>query len=172
MVRAGADSGPSLAALVTRINRHLCDWLPSHSFVTMVAVAVDPVTGAMECVNAGHPPALLVDSDGDSRTLQAAANPALGVAAFQVEVQRTLLEPGAVLLMYTDGITELRDPHRDMLGQERLGAGFSRLCMRIRGAGSAQLAEALRRMLEDFRGDRLPEDDRAYLIAQRGAKIG
>lgn len=167
MVRASVDGVPSVAGLMQRMNRHLCEWLPAHSFVTMVAAAIDPATGAVECVNAGHPPALIVDRDGDLRALQAGANPVLGVAPFRVESQRTLLEPGDVLLMYTDGLTELRNPAKDMLGQERLGAGFARIGAAHRGQRSAQMAEALRRMLEDFRADQLPEDDRAYVLAQR-----
>ncbi len=54
-----------------------------------------------------------------------------------------------------------------MLGQERLGEEFARICAARPGEGSADIAEALRRMLDDFGGDRLPEDDRAFLLAQR-----
>jgi len=167
MVRACSDSAPSLAALVERVNRHLCEWLPEHSFVTMVAAAIDPATGAMECANTGHPPALIVDRDGDLRALQSAANPALGVAPFGVEAQRTLLELGDVLVMYTDGLTELRGPSREMLGQDRLGEGFARVCAAHRGERAVGVAEALRLLLEDFRGDQRPEDDRAFVVAQR-----
>ena len=42
MVRAAADANPPLSGLVERVNRHLCAWLPESSFVTMVAVTVDP----------------------------------------------------------------------------------------------------------------------------------
>jgi phosphoserine phosphatase RsbU/P len=167
MVRASVDVQPSLSALVERVNRHLCDWLPPHSFVTMVAVAIDPATGAIECVNAGHPPVLVVDRDGDLRALQSEVNPALGMIQTTMESERTVLEFGDVLAMYTDGLTELRDPSKEMLGQERLGEGFSRICAARPGDGSADIAEALRRMLDEFGGDQLPEDDRAFLLAQR-----
>ena len=167
MVRASVDVQPSLSALVERVNRHLCDWLPPHSFVTMVAVAVDPATGEIECVNAGHPPVLVVDRDGDLRTLQSAINPALGMTITSMESERTMLEFGDVLAMYTDGLTELRNTAKEMLGQERLGEGLSRICAARPGEGSADIAEALRRMLDEFGGDQLPEDDRAFLLAQR-----
>jgi len=167
MVRASVDSTLSLAALMERINRHLCEWLPAHSFVTMVAAAIDPVTGEIECVNAGHPPVLIADRDGDLRTLQSAENPALGVAPFRIESQPALLEFGDVLLMYTDGLTELRDDAKEMLGQDRLGEHFARICAANPGDRATEIAEALRRMLEEFRGDQLPEDDRAWVMAQR-----
>jgi len=167
MVRASVDVQPSLSALIERVNRHLCDWLPPHSFVTMVAVAVDPATGELECVNAGHPPVLVVDRDGDLRALQSSVNPALGMIQTPMESERTMLEFGDVLAMYTDGITELRNIRKEMLGQERLGEGFSHICAARAGEGSADIGDALRRMLDEFGGDQLPEDDRAFLLAQR-----
>jgi sigma-B regulation protein RsbU (phosphoserine phosphatase) len=167
MVRASVDVQPTLSALIERVNRHLCDWLPPHSFVTMVAVAVDPKTGEIECINAGHPPVLVVDRDGDLRALQSAVNPALGMISTNMESERTMLGFGDVLAMYTDGLTELRNGAKEMLGQERLGEGFSRICAARPGEGSADIADALRRLLDEFGGDQLPEDDRAFLLAQR-----
>ena len=167
MVRASADSAPSLAALMERVNRHLCEWLPAHSFVTMVAVVLDPATGELECVNAGHPPVMIVDRHGGLRLLQSAENPALGVAAFRMEAQRARIHFGDVLFMYTDGITELRNPDKEMLGQDRLGERFAHLCVVSPGERSAILAERLRHLLDGYRGDQLPEDDSAYVIAQR-----
>lgn len=167
MVHASSDNAPSLAALMERVNRHLCEWLPAHSFVTMVAVMIDPASGEIECVNAGHPPVVIVDRDGDLRFLQSAENPALGVAPFHMEAQRALLEFGDVLLMYTDGLTELTDVNKEMLGQERLAERFARISAANPGERSAFMAERLGKMLEEFRGDQLPEDDRAFVIAQR-----
>jgi serine phosphatase RsbU (regulator of sigma subunit) len=167
MVRATIDGEPSLPALMERVNRHLCEWLPAHSFVTMVAAAIDPATGEIECVNAGHPPVLIVDRDGDLRALQSAENPALGVARARMVPQRALLELGDVLVMYTDGLTELRNGDKEMLGQERLGEGFARICAASPDHGSADIGEALARMLVAWSGVQLPEDDRAFLLAQR-----
>jgi len=168
MVRAAADSSPRLAELMSRVNRHLCDWLPSHSFVTMVAAAVDPATGALECVNAGHPPVLIVDRRGEIRPLQEAENPALGIATATFATQAEKLAPGDVLAMYTDGLTELRNEQKDMLGQEGLGQELVRICAARRGQGAEAIRVALMEKLEDFRAGELPEDDRTFLIARRG----
>ena len=167
VVHASLDVDRSLPALMERVNRHLCDWLPSHSFVTMVVVAIDPQTGEIECVNAGHPPVIVVDRDGDLRFLDAGLNPALGVDAARMESSRALLEFGDVLAMYTDGLTELRDAGKEMLGQERLAHGFARICAALPGERSIEIAAALNKMLADYQKGELPEDDRAFLLAQR-----
>ena len=46
--------------MMASLNRYLCQTLSSESFVTMVAVAIDPRSGELECVNAGHPPPVAV----------------------------------------------------------------------------------------------------------------
>jgi pSer/pThr/pTyr-binding forkhead associated (FHA) protein len=167
MVRACADSPIPVTELMDRVNKHLCDWLPEHSFVTAVVVAIDPVTGEAECVNCGHPPAIIVAKDGASRHLQSAVNPALGVAPTRMESQRTRLEPGDVLAMYTDGLTELRNAAREMLGTQQLTSGFARICLANADKKVAELGDQLNLMLEEFRGDHLPEDDRAFILARR-----
>ena len=167
MVHATADGGSSLPEMMERVNKHLCEWLPPHSFVTMVAIAVDPVTGESECVNAGHPPPIAVSGSGALRFLQSAINPALGVAITTMESQRGMLATSDVLLLYTDGLTELRNMSKDMLGQERLGDGFLRICMNDGAKGVSAISTGLRQLLEAFRGDQLPEDDCAFLLVRR-----
>jgi serine phosphatase RsbU (regulator of sigma subunit) len=84
-----------------------------------------------------------------------------------MESQRGTLAPGDVLLLYTDGLTELRNMTKEMLGQERLGEGFLTICMSEGSKGVSAISSGLRQLLEAFRGDQLPEDDRAFLLVRR-----
>ncbi|HVY44542.1 MAG TPA: SpoIIE family protein phosphatase, partial [Minicystis sp.] len=165
MVRATADTGRPLTELVGRVNKHLCEWLPAHSFVTMVCVALDPSTGEAECVNAGHPPAILARKGASPLHLQSAMNPVLGVAPCTFESQVTKLEKDDVIFLYTDGLTELRNASKEMLGLDALTTAFDRLLGR-EGRRAADAARALDAMLDTFRGDQLPEDDRAFVLAR------
>ncbi|MFT3764890.1 MAG: PP2C family protein-serine/threonine phosphatase [Minicystis sp.] len=167
IVRAAADNSPRLADLMERVNKHLCDWLPAHSFVTMVAAIIEPTTGRLECVNAGHPPVFIVDRRGELRLLQEAENPALGIAPCAMATQSARLELGDVLAMYTDGLTELRDEAKEMLGQDRLGQELARICGTFRAQGMEAVREGLMTALDAFRGDEPPEDDRTFLLARR-----
>ena len=68
---------------------------------------IDPATGAIEMVNAGHPPPLLY-GDGPARTLDGTSRPLLGLGAGSSLTVTTHLPPGATLLAYTDGLHERR----------------------------------------------------------------
>lgn len=165
IVRATAD-GRALSAIMERVNEHFCEWLPEHSFVTMVAVAIDPATGELECVNAGHPPALIAGEGGRLRALRSELNPALGMAPAKMFAERSRLARDEVLALYTDGITEARDPSREMFGQVRLAELFAAL--RAPSLDLGAIAAGLGRAIDEFRGAGLPEDDRAFLLARRG----
>lgn len=167
MVRASCDNGPTLAELMERVNRHLCEWLPAYSFVTMVAAMVDPRTGLLECVNAGHPPVLVVDRRGGVRALQEAENPALGIAPTPFATELGRLDPGDVLAMYTDGLTELCNAQREMLGQEKLGEELSRICTATRAPTAETIREGVLAALERHRGAEPSEDDTTFLVARR-----
>ncbi len=120
MIRTMVDFALSLTEIVERLNRHLCGYLPDDSFVTMVLVAIDPVTGQVEYVNAGHLPCFLVDRAGGSRVLEAAENPPLGIGLCSFHANRGEMEAGDGLLLYTDGLTELRNAKDEMLGEDAL----------------------------------------------------
>lgn len=169
MIRTLADTGRPLGELTERLNRHLCTYLPSHSFVTMVALAIDPKSGEIECINAGHLPPLLIGRDGGLRLLQSAENSPVGVSpAFRPTSQRALMREGELLVLYTDGLTELRNPTREMLGQEAFSRGLARLYQKGHARKLPALSGDLTAMLADFCDDQVPEDDRAFLLARRG----
>ena len=80
---------------------------------------------------------------------------------------RTFDEQGEVLAMYTDGLTELRNVAREMLGEQKLGIGFARICAASPEAPMTGIGQSLVKMLEEYAGDQLPEDDRAFILASR-----
>lgn len=167
MIRAMADYDLSVAEILERLNRHLCDYLPEDSFVTMISCAIDPRTGATEYVNAGHLPAFIFDELGNARKLGSAENPALGLTQCSFTTQTDRVSPGEVIFLYTDGLTELRNSAREMLGEDRLRDRFSAVYKKNRSNPIHGSAEALAAALDEFRGDELIEDDRAFLLARR-----
>ena len=74
---------------------------------TMLYGAVDPERGRMHLASAGHPPPLVIGPQGDAWFAEGPAGPPLGVTRFPVYEESTIsLEPGATVVLYTDGLIE------------------------------------------------------------------
>ena len=121
-------------------------------FVTAVLAALRPETGEMELVRAGHNPPLLVRAGGEISFLKPAGL-AFGMAAGgtfdpRFGVETVVLEPGDLVLLYSDGITEAMDRREAQFSEERLIAAMrepanaAELCARIVGAVNAFAAGA------------------------------
>lgn len=91
--------------LVAMINAELHELSVHGMFVTMVAGLYDPVNATVELVNAGHPPALLFDGDGDASTLCAQVPP-LGIMPECEYRSETRPLTGGCLYLFSDGLIE------------------------------------------------------------------
>ncbi|MEU1264627.1 SpoIIE family protein phosphatase [Streptomyces cellulosae] len=130
-------------------------------YCTAVAGVFERVgdTLTVRLASGGHPPALVLRTDGTAEFLSTRGGMLVGVlpTAQFVEV-RTVLRPGDTLLLYTDGLTEARiGPGRDLYGYDALRSFAAARAP----AGSRALVDALTALLRDF-GDGL-DDDTALL---------
>jgi GAF domain-containing protein/anti-sigma regulatory factor (Ser/Thr protein kinase) len=84
--------------------------MEGREMATLVFAVHDPDAGVLTYASAGHPPALVLGADGRVRLLEGAQGPPLGALPDAVFAEaQAELEPGATLLLYTDGIVERRD---------------------------------------------------------------
>jgi anti-anti-sigma factor len=116
-LRAYALECDSPAEAVTRLNR-LVQALDPTLMATLVYATVDPVTRTACYSVAGHPPPLLWSPGGAAAFLEQVRSVPLGVPGKPAGEAMARLEPGAMLLLYTDGLVERRDAPID----ERLEA--------------------------------------------------
>lgn len=112
---------PSAGQVVTMLNQDLCERIDDGRFLTLFLCILDP-DGGLEHLNAGHtPPLLWRKRTGEIEELTM-NGPALGMIEDETyESGAPLsLEPGDVLLVYTDGLTEARDPRKPdvLFGEE------------------------------------------------------
>jgi serine phosphatase RsbU (regulator of sigma subunit)/anti-sigma regulatory factor (Ser/Thr protein kinase) len=107
-VRAYAFEGRSPAEVMDHVNGLLLD-AGSENMATMVYGVLDAETGEFRFVSAGHPPPLLVTATGHARFLESRNGPPVGsLPTARYSEGSTLIEPGATLLLYTDGLVEDR----------------------------------------------------------------
>jgi sigma-B regulation protein RsbU (phosphoserine phosphatase) len=138
--------------------------LSEHSaFVTAFCGALDRVTGEFVYSCAGHnPPRLLNAHDRTIASLSGAATVPLGLldTPHSHTEETTVVSPGDLLLLYTDGITEARSPAREFFGVERLDHVLRHLPDPITpDAAVAGISKAVAM----FEGDGLPADDQTLV---------
>jgi len=124
--RAMAADGPPLGELATRMNQH--HWAEGEEarrrYVTAIFLRLHPEEGEVEVVNAGHNPGFLVQPDTPPRLFEAAGTPLGLLPGMGYLSEKCLLKPGARLLFYTDGLTEVFRGDEEF-GPERLLDEFS-----------------------------------------------
>ncbi len=167
IVHATVRAGIGLSELARSLNEFLLESMDRQSFVTMLCVMLDPRDGSAQLVNTGHPPVLIVDATGRGRQLPLAQNPPLGVLPMSVEVDALQLQPGELLILYTDGLNELRDRNGNMIGIDRIREEIAALyaCDPIRPL--EELEKRFSDRLDEIRGVAAAEDDRTFLLARR-----
>ncbi|MCX5660662.1 MAG: SpoIIE family protein phosphatase [Planctomycetota bacterium] len=167
MLHTNVATGAKLVDVISRLNEYLCATLPHESFVTMIGMSLDLKTGALECINGGHPPAMIVDPKGNLRLLQAGENLPMGYMPSELVVQADKLEAGHVLALYTDGLTEMNNEAGDMMGEGALGEYVRSACAEVPNAPIADMSVRLKTSLDQYLGNALPNDDRTYLLLRR-----
>jgi serine phosphatase RsbU (regulator of sigma subunit) len=119
-VHAQASSHSSLSETISAVNKYLAENIPSNRFITLFYAELDPASGAVSFINAGHNPPLIVHAAGTTENLSAGGLP-LGIrhdAAYSEG--RTQLHPSDVLVIYSDGVSEAVSPQGEEFGTERL----------------------------------------------------
>jgi sigma-B regulation protein RsbU (phosphoserine phosphatase) len=161
IVRASVGRAPSPADGIAHANRLICADSTRGMFVTLFYALLNPPTGEITYVNAGHNPPLLCRADQDQLTQLARTGMALGVVEDTPFEQHTLrLNPGDFMLLYTDGVTDATDAHEQDFGMERL----QRVILDHRHAPAAEAMAALEQAIRDFAGPTAPFDDMAVVV--------
>ena len=107
--------------ICARVSRRLFAKTPPERYVTAFILALDPGTGRVSYTNAGHNAALLVRAGGASvQRLEATGLPIGLLPNAEYERAEVVLEPGDVIVLYTDGLTEAANPAGDEFGIDRL----------------------------------------------------
>jgi len=138
----------------------------NHSLMSMFATlffgVLDPKTGTLAYINAGHEPLVIVGPGGVKEELRP-TGPAVGMmleAKFIIkEVQ---LEPGDILIGFTDGVTEALSPSGEFFTRKRLQS-----ILQQPASSAPELIERIKSSLSDYT-DNAPQNDDITLLAVQG----
>ncbi len=170
-MRALLGRVPTLVELAARTNELLHATTPSNKFVTAILIELEPKSGAVKYVSAGHGDCLLLRSDGTVEKFDATGLPLgmmppemLGMLGKDYEEKSFQLNAGDLLALYSDGVTEAYDEAENEFGDERLLE-----CLRpIAETDSENIVSKVFTAIDAFAGIAPQHDDITLMVVKRG----
>ena len=163
IVRASVAHIHQPAEGISQANRLICADATNGMFVTLFYAQLDPVTGELVYVNAGHNPPLLLRAGSGELIELLRTGMVLGIHESGLYDQRSVtLNAGDLILFYTDGVTDALDTQGNEFGLDHL----RRMLLDHRGASATELAATLDRTLAEF-GGAVRYDDITVVVAKR-----
>jgi sigma-B regulation protein RsbU (phosphoserine phosphatase) len=148
--------------VIADINRALAATTDAGRFATLVYLDIDPANAQITVVNAGHLPVIVCGAD--QTRLLTSSGPALGVLPHATFDSTTLLlAPDAMLVAYSDGLTEAVGENDEEFGERRLIQTVNQ----HRDLAAAHLCAMLAESVRTFRAGRPAADDLTVLVLKR-----
>ncbi len=163
-LRTLSTSGVALAELVDGVNRYACsNSLGGVRFTTAFLAELDPATGDVVYINAGHNVPILRKKSGAVERLEAGGIPIGIFAESTYQAGTTRLEGGDWLVIFTDGIVEAVNAKDEEYGEPEL----IRLVDRSSASAPAEMLRSLLAELDVFVGNTPQHDDMTCLLLKR-----
>jgi sigma-B regulation protein RsbU (phosphoserine phosphatase) len=157
-----ASGSRDLSEVAGRINSYLSGATADNRFATFAMLSIDP-EGDVRAVNAGHLPVLIRRQDGTIEEITSSGLP-LGIletASYSESVSR--LEPGDLVALFTDGLTEAENPDEEEFGMERV----AEVTAALREPTADGLCDAILEAVEAHTGGGALHDDATLLVVER-----
>ncbi len=162
-LRALLAGGLRGCELMAALNRHVCKNNSAGRFVTLFYGELDPSTGNLTYVNAGHNPPFLRRANGDVDQLLPTAM-LLGFAKdATIEAGQARVEPSDRLLLFTDGLSEAMNRKDEEYGEARVKESLAR----AQGLTPLATVDRLIADVQGFCGEAPPHDDMTLLLVAR-----
>lgn len=160
LLRAAAKPGVTPGVVLREVNDQLHPQIPTHMFVTCLVLIFDPRTGAATFANAGHNLPYL--RHGSQVTQLDARGMPLGLMpGSEYEESSAAIEPGDIVVLYSDGITEQHDTAGEMFDFDRMAAVVAD------AATGAEVVDLCMQQLTTFSAGCEQEDDITLVAVSR-----
>jgi sigma-B regulation protein RsbU (phosphoserine phosphatase) len=161
---AEADDIHLTAGEVMRlVNHHITRLQKSTQFVTVLYGILDLKNNEFSYARAGHEPPLILKVEGSVERLSHEAGMAIGLwETIKLDERTVKLSAGQTLLLYTDGMTDCRDPKGELFGLERIKNTLSGLA----GRSAQEICDQLLATLQDHQSGEKQDDDVTLVAVQ------
>ena len=162
-IHAQVAAKSSLDETIVSVNEYLAENTPANRFVTLFAAELDPLTGNLRYINAGHNPPLIARRDGSVEQLGSGGLPLGIMGGAQYEAGEVQLNNGEVLVVYSDGVSEAVNLKDEEFGLDRL----SDVVARNIAASASGLRDKVESALSTFTETAPANDDITLVIVKR-----
>jgi phosphoserine phosphatase RsbU/P len=159
-LRAAIHIGYAPHIAMGKVNYLLWESIERNQFVTAIYAVLDASNRTLAYSNAGHNPPLLIGADGQARFIDQGGIPLGMFRDTRYYEFYLMLEPGQILVLYTDGVTEAANAKEEQYGR-------ARLAQRIRDGihlGSRELIDFVYKDVQQFTDGRGADDDITLFI--------
>ena len=167
LIMAEADTALPPGSVLGLVNRHITYLEKSAQSVTALYGIVDSVTHEFSYARAGHEPPLILFPNGKIERVPHGPGMALGLwEAITLDEHTVKLEPNSTLVLFTDGLTDCRDPNGVPFGIERIKATLSSLV----GLSAQHVCDKLFDALMEYQNGAKQDDDVTLVAIHATAK--
>jgi sigma-B regulation protein RsbU (phosphoserine phosphatase) len=159
-LRAASHIGYATHISMSKVNYLLWESIERIQFVTAFYAILDADTHTLAYSNAGHNPPLLINAAGTSRFIHRGEQPLGMFPETRYHEYHLELEPGDVLVLYTDGVTEANSPDGEEFGRERLAQFVKEFYDRP----AREMIASLQMKVLEWTGNAGPGDDVTFFI--------
>ena len=159
-LRAASHIGYAPHISMSKVNYLLWESIERNQFVTAFYGILDATNRTLAYSNAGHNPPLLMDKDGSVRFEERGGVPLGMFRDSRYYEYFATIDPGEVLVLYTDGVTEAENPALEEYGRDRLVAAVRR----CRHLGAREMIDFIHRDVTEWTDGRGATDDVTFFI--------
>lgn len=163
-LRGQAFQDTSCHDCVAWCNRLLFRSTPTDKFATLFYSVLDTRSHVLTYCNAGHEQPFLLTGSGEVKRLPTGGLAVGILEEFDYEDDIVHIQPGDILVIFSDGVTDVVNEQDEPFGEDRLLA----LLMEIRDLTAADMIAAVRRDLAEHAGKMPPFDDVTMVVVKRG----
>lgn len=169
LVQNYAMTGRSPAEVLKAVNDQICANNREEMFVTVWLGILDTETGELTAANAGHEYPAMLQAGGQFELIKDKHGLVIGAMnGIRYKEYTLMLNPGAKLFLYTDGVPEATDAYNEMFGTERMLQALNS----VPGVSPEQLLHQVHQAVDHFVGDAEPFDDLTMLCLEFKGKSG
>lgn len=162
-IHAQVAAKTNLRDTVVAINQYLAENTPTNRFITLFIAELNPTTGVIKYINAGHNPPLIGRKDGAVVQLDSGGFPLGIIPTAEFDLGETSLSDGESLVIYSDGVTEAVNPEGEEFEMDRLKDVISKNL----NASAAGMRDKVESALSDFTRSAPANDDITLVIIKK-----